>query len=93
MTYSKSHPYRTWAEIDISALRHNLEALRAELRPGVGMMAVVKANAYGHGVPAVVRALAGRADMFGVANVTEAHEVREHAPDTPIFILGPALPH
>lgn len=57
------------------------------------MMAVVKANAYGHGVPAVVRALAGRADMFGVANVTEAYEVREHAPETSIFILGPALPH
>lgn len=90
--HSHSHSYRTWAEIDLSALIHNLEALRARVNPGVGVMAVVKANAYGHGVPAVVRALAGRVEMFGVANVTEAHEVREHAPDTPVFILGPALP-
>jgi alanine racemase len=56
------------------------------------MMAVVKANAYGHGAPAVVRALAGRVEMFGVADVNEAREVRAHAPETPVFILGPALP-
>lgn len=92
VTYSHSHPYRTWAEIDPSALHHNLAAIRAQVRPGVGVMAVVKANAYGHGISTVVRALASRVEMFGVANVTEAHEVREHAADAPVFILGPALP-
>ena len=84
--------HRTWAEIDLGALRHNLAAVRVEVGAGVQVMAVVKANAYGHGVGPVVRALAGRVEMFGVANVREAAEVREHAADAPVFILGPALP-
>jgi alanine racemase len=53
---------------------------------------VVKANAYGHGLAAVAGALAGQVEMFGVANVTEAEEAQAHAPETPVFILGPALP-
>ena len=85
-------PRRCWAEIDLAALRHNVAAIRAPLAPGVRVMAVVKANAYGHGAPAVARALAGHVEMFGVANVAEAREVRANAPETPVFILGPALP-
>ncbi len=83
---------RTWAEIDLGALRHNLAAVRAQVGAGVQVMAVVKANGYGHGVGPVVRALAGEVEMFGVANVREAVEVREHAAETLVFILGPALP-
>ncbi len=83
---------RTWAEIDRGALRHNVAALRSRLDPAAQVMAVVKANAYGHGVAGVVGALAGDVAMFGVANVAEAREVRSHAPDTPVFILGAALP-
>ena len=83
---------RTWAEIDPGALQHNVAAVRAQVGAGVQVMAVVKANAYGHGAGAVVRALAGRVEMFGVANVREAAEVWEHAADVPVFILGPALP-
>lgn len=83
---------RTWAEIDPGALQHNVAAVRAQVGAGVQVMAVVKANAYGHGAGAVVRALAGRVEMFGVANVREAAEVCEHAADVPVFILGPALP-
>ncbi len=83
---------RTWAEIDPGALRHNAAAVRAHVGAGVQVMAVVKANAYGHGAGPVVRALAGRVEMFGVANVREAAEVRGHAADAPVFILGPALP-
>jgi alanine racemase len=55
-------------------------------------MAIVKANAYGHGVSRVAQALHSRVEIFGVANVTEAHELRAHVRDTDIFILGPALP-
>ena len=84
--------HRTWAEIDLGALRHNVAAVRAQVGSGVQVMAVVKANAYGHGIGPVVRALAGRVEMFGVANVREAVEVREHVADAPVFILGPALP-
>jgi alanine racemase len=83
---------RCWAEIDLDALRHNVAAARAQVAPGVKVMAVVKANAYGHGVGPVAKALVGHAEMFGVANVTEAEELRASVPGTPIFILGPALP-
>jgi alanine racemase len=55
-------------------------------------MAIVKANAYGHGAGPVAQALADRVEMFGVANVTEAEELRRHVPDAAVFILGPALP-
>ncbi len=83
---------RCWAEIDSSALQHNAAAVRTLVGPAVKLMAVVKASAYGHGVGLVARALAAQADMFGVANVTEAEELRTHVTGTPIFILGPALP-
>ncbi len=81
---------RCWVEVDTSAIRDNLDALRA--RTSAALMAVVKANAYGHGVAHVVRALAGRVAMFGVANVREAREVRAVCGRTPVFILGTALP-
>lgn len=83
---------RCWAEIDPAALRHNVRAIRRRLGPGVGVMAVVKANAYGHGAAEVVRALAGHVEMFGVANLAEAREIRGLARGARIFILGPALP-
>ena len=64
--------------------------------PGAGIMAIVKANAYGHGLADVVRALRDIVAMFGVANLHEAEAVRaalDHAtPQPAIFILGPALP-
>jgi alanine racemase len=83
---------RCWAEIDLGALRHNLAAARAQLAPEVKIMAVVKANAYGHGASAVAKALFGHAEMLGVATVSEAEELRSHVAGTPIFILSPALP-
>lgn len=85
-------PRRTWAEIDLRALRHNFETARGLLPKGTGVMAVVKANAYGHGAVLATQALAGEAAMFGVANLAEAIEIQPHARGTPIFILGPALP-
>jgi alanine racemase len=83
---------RCWAEIDLTALRHNLAAARAQLATGVKVMAVVKANAYGHGLRAVAQALVGHTEIFGVANVTEAEELRGYVERVPIFVLGPALP-
>lgn len=81
---------RCWVEVEISALRDNADAIRR--RTSAGLMAVVKANGYGHGTAHVVRALTGRVAMFGVANVREAREVRAVCATTPIFILGAALP-
>ena len=87
---------RCWAEIDLSAIRHNAAVASQIAGPGVGIMAIVKANAYGHGLPEVVRALQGTVAMFGVANVDEAEAVRAAMGGTRegprIFILGPALP-
>jgi alanine racemase len=83
---------RTWAEIDAAALKHNAAAIQEWIGPNAEVVAVVKANAYGHGVPIVVPALAPHVAMFAVANLEEAIEVRSLAPDHPIFILSPAAP-
>ncbi len=84
--------HRSWAEINLDALRHNAAAVRNTVGPDVRIMAIVKANAYGHGLGPVVRALEGHVAMFGVANVVEGCTLREHLPAAEVFILGPALP-
>ena len=83
--------YRCWAEIDRSALRHNAAVVREKLGPDVQLLAVVKANAYGHGMVGVAEALAKEAQIFGVANLEEAAILRREVWH-PIIILGPALP-
>jgi alanine racemase len=82
--------YRCWAEIDRSALRHNAKAVRDRIG-SAEMLAVVKANAYGHGLVGVAQTLADAAQLFGVANLQEALALRESLPH-PIVILGPATP-
>ncbi len=82
---------RSWAEIELAALRHNAAVARARAGAGVALLAVVKANAYGHGLTATVRALAEQAQLFGVANLQEALAVRAVVPH-PVIILGTALP-
>jgi alanine racemase len=83
---------RSWVEIDLSALRHNLQVLRNHATPGVRMAAVIKADAYGHGLATVARALDADADLFAVANVAEAQSARMAGATKPILVLGPALP-
>ena len=82
--------YRCWAEIDRSALRHNAKVVR-ERMGSAQMLAVVKANAYGHGMVGVAQTLANDAQLFGVANLEEAITLRKSLPH-PIIILGPATP-
>lgn len=86
-------PPRCWAEIDLSALRHNLAVCRRHAGENCGIMAVVKADAYGHGLKRIVRAL-DDVSWFGVANLQEAVHVREAAEsrEVNILILSPALP-
>ena len=81
---------RCWAEIDRAALRHNAAVVRERIG-SAEMLAVVKANAYGHGMVGVAEALADDAKLFGVANLEEAITLRGALPH-PIMILGPALP-
>src|ERR671931_926973 len=82
--------YRCWAEIDRAALRHNANVVRDRIG-SAEMLAVVKANAYGHGLIGVAQALANDAQLFGVANLEEALTLRASLPH-PIIILGPAVP-
>ncbi len=80
-----------WAEIDNEALRHNLARVR-ELAPGARVMAVIKANGYGHGLERVARALE-EADAFVVARLDEALALRRAAIEKPLIVLeGPQAP-
>ncbi len=78
-----------WSEIDLSAIRYNTQTLKARLRPGVAMMAVVKADGYGHGaVRCAKTALNAGADYLGVATVEEAIALREGLVNAPILVLS-----
>src|SRR5256886_13447958 len=81
--------YRCWAEIDRSALRHNANVVRQRIG-STEMLAVVKANAYGHGLLGVAETLADDVQLFGVANLEEALALREVAPH-PIVLFGPPI--
>lgn len=78
----------TRAEIDLPALRHNL-AVAQKLAGGASVLAMVKANAYGHGAVAVAQALEqGGVAMLGVALVEEGVELRHAGVKAPILVLG-----
>ncbi len=86
-------PLRCWAEIDLAALERNLHLIRASLPPHMRYVAVVKADAYGHGLhQTAARLMHAGADLFGVANLAEAAAIRELSPDWPILLLSPLLP-
>lgn len=77
-----------WADIDLDALEHNVRQLKRQAR-GALLMAVVKANAYGHGATAIARAvLAAGADRLGVVCVDEGEELRRAGVSAPILIMG-----
>src|SRR5437899_8047440 len=79
----------TWAEIDLDALAANFQIVRERVGPEVKIMAVVKANAYGHGAVACARRLAvAGADWFGVALPEEGIELREAGIRQPILCLA-----
>lgn len=79
----------TWAEISIPALRYNFRKLRSHLGSAVSLMAVVKADAYGHGAVECARALEDEgAEWFGVALVEEGALLRRSGITRPIFCLG-----
>ncbi|MDO4573024.1 MAG: alanine racemase, partial [Clostridia bacterium] len=79
----------TQAVVSLPNLRHNVGLLRARLRPETGYMAVVKANAYGHGMERVaLAALEAGASMLGVAFAEEGLRLRRAGIDAPILLLG-----
>ncbi|HAV91891.1 TPA: alanine racemase [candidate division WOR-3 bacterium] len=82
---------RTWAEIDIDNLMFNIKTLKSVLGRNVGILAAVKANAYGHDSIEITRILSKHVSMFGVASMDEAIELRIHRIDNPILILSPTM--
>jgi len=80
---------KSWLEISESALRHNLKALSLRVGKGTAIMAVVKANAYGHGLAEIASlAIKAGASWLGVDNLAEALSARRLLKTTPILTLG-----
>ena len=85
-------PSRTWAEIDLGAVRHNVRTLKRRAR-GSRLMAVVKADAYGHGSARAARAcIEAGADFLAVVTVEEGAELREAGLEAPILVFTDLLP-
>jgi len=82
---------RAWVEVDLHALAHNVQHIRRKLSSQTELMAVVKADAYGHGAVAIARtALHTGATWLGVATIPEGLELREAGIQAPILLLGAA---
>lgn len=80
---------KTWVEIDSRALKNNIKELKKFLSPQTKMMAVVKSNAYGHGIVEVSKiCVQSGIDWIGVDSVDEAIALREQGIGLPILILG-----
>lgn len=80
---------RTWAEIHLNRLRNNVYSIRDTLSPGCRMMAMVKADAYGHGAVPVAKVMADYGvDWFGVSNLEEAIQLRAAGISQPILIVS-----
>jgi alanine racemase len=93
MSAAPQLPLRCWAEIDLAALERNLRLIRASLPSHIRYVAVVKADAYGHGLhQTAARLMHAGADLFAVANLGEAAALRELGPGWPILVLSPLLP-
>lgn len=81
---------RTWAEINLDNIEHNVREMKAQLKEGTRFLGVVKANAYGHGAVQVASVLEeiGICDYLAVATSNEAFQLRENGMKLPILILG-----
>ncbi len=84
--------YNAWAEIDLDVLKNNLTVIRGRLAPGADLLAVVKADAYGHGLEVVSRtALESGAGWLGVTSIAEALELRRLHRNARILILSAGM--
>lgn len=79
---------RTYAQIDLSAICQNIQAIRGKIPSGVKLLVVIKADAYGHGAVEVAKTLQDQCDFFGVASVMEGVELCKAGIHTPILVLG-----
>lgn len=91
--YKDSDYYRTYAAVNLDAVEHNLEQLKTKIKPGVLSLAIVKADAYGHGAVGVAKAIQDKVDYFGIAELGEAVELREAGVTKPILVLSYTSPY
>ncbi len=79
-----------WAEIDLKAIRHNVDIVKQQLLPDTGILAVVKANGYGHGMVEVAKSLtdSDAIDMFAVTSIEEAITLHQSGITKPILNIG-----
>jgi len=82
---------RIWVEVDLDALHHNLNEAK-RVSKGAKILAVVKADGYGHGAVEIAKELHEEADYFGVALIDEALQLRHNGVTKPILILGYTSP-
>ena len=93
MALNQTRAERAWAEINLNNLKHNVKALREILPAGCELMAVVKANAYGHGDVEIAANLSQIGiSSFAVATIDEGIRLRTHGIKGEILILGYTLP-
>ncbi len=83
-----TNKYKTWIEISKKALYHNVNVYKKAVGKNVKIAAVVKANAYGHGLKEIVSLLDKKVDMFAVDRLEEAFLIQKYGRETPILILG-----
>ena len=89
MTLKSINRRPVWAEVNLGAVAHNVREIRRIVKPDAKIMAIVKANGYGHGAVKISRtALNNGADYLGVAILDEAVKLRENGIDAPILVLG-----
>ena len=82
----------TWIEVDLARIFKNLEEIRERAGQSTHVMAVVKANAYGHGIVPVAKALQDKVDFFGISSLKEAVILREQGIDIPLLVFGRIFP-
>src|SRR5690242_17562921 len=84
--------YLSWIEVDLGAMRRNVRTVQRLLQPTTALFAVIKADAYGHGAVRAARALADEhVEVFCVARVEEALELRAAGIDKPLLVFAPPL--
>lgn len=84
---------RTWIEVDRKAIRHNFGVFKKLITPKTKLMAVVKSNAYGHGLVDFSKEMENLgADFLGVDSITEARALRRDGIKMPILVLGYTMP-
>lgn len=83
---------RTWIEVDKKSIYHNIAEFRKIIKPDVKLMAVIKSNAYGHGLIDFAKTVENQIDWFGVDSITEGLKLRQKGLKRPILVLGYTLP-